>query len=444
MVAPNPIPQAPKDRFEVYRFFDGLSEEGRENRARLQGRVPMVKTFLLEHVSAHGERAQKPVETIFCALGCELSRVDESFWVLRAPITHPGNQQPSLEVVGYLETYDKRFFAFYTAEKAGFARHLVNRWTTVSADLDATWFSSQLLQVLWQRDVQHRGDGRFTKLVFKHESIFEMPEDATDAEVNDEALVEALVEPDPDYDEANPDDAEAARGDDESGLERRNARFEMGDRIGRVRASLGALQKQYEPLNALYSLRFPSQVGPGCNDLYQHGQITNRAGGFLDHRNTVRYFHQLYNSVLDETERVAWARDEHETGGARVRLKGVPLIVRFSEPLNEATFNRWVGLAFQKRNRFRLWGDPVRLGPTKVHVYGADRHLWQPINIEMSAEGLTAILPQGTCGNTFHRLVTNLQRYVSPQVQAWLGSRAFSDLVGVLPARETSPAPRRD
>ena len=129
----------------------------------------MVKTFLLEHVSAHGERAQKPVETIFRALGCELSRVDESFWVLRAPITHPGNQQPSLEVVGYLETYDKRFFAFYTAEKAGFARHLVNRWTTVSADLDATWFSSQLLQVLWQRDVQHRscfvsGATKFTKL----------------------------------------------------------------------------------------------------------------------------------------------------------------------------------------------------------------------------------------------------------------------------------------
>jgi hypothetical protein len=52
----------------------------------------------------------------------------------------------------------------------------------------------------------------------------------------------------------------------------------------------------------------------------------------------------------------------------------VPLIINFAERLSEATFNRWVILAFQKRNQFRLWGDPVQLGPTKVHVYGADRH----------------------------------------------------------------------
>ncbi len=423
MVAPNPAPQAPKDRFEVYRYFDGVSEESRETRSQMRGRVPMVKTFLLEHVSAHGNRRQKPADAIFRALGCELHPVDDAFWAVQSPIQRSGDAKTTREIIGYLEAYDARFLAFYTSERADVARKVVSRWTTTSADLDSAWFSSQLLQLLWDKDVQHRGDRRFSKLVFKYDSIFEMPEDDLALEENE-------------TDENELDDREPS--DDGTDWERRRSRFEMGDRIGRIRASLAALQREYDPLHALYSLRFPSQTGEGCHDLYQNGQVTNRAGTFLDHRNTVRYFHQLYNAVLDETEGVAWARDEQQAVGPNLRLKGVPLMVRFDEPLNEATFNRWVALAFQKRNRFRLWGDPIRLGPTKVHAYGADRHLWQPINLEMTERGLVAILPQGTCGNTFHRLVTNIQRFVSPKVQAWVGSRPFADLLKNLPAPEAA------
>lgn len=421
MVANNTVPQEPKDRFEVYRFFDGVSEESRETRSQVRGRVPMVKTFLLEHVSAHGNRRQKSAEAIFGALGCELHRVDETFWVVRAPIQRVAEGKSVREVVGYLESYDARFLAFYTSELADVAQKIVSRWTTASADLDSAWFSSQLLQLLWDKDVQHRGDKRFSKLVFKYDSIFEMPEDDLAFEEND-------------ADGAETEEKETAEEDVD--WERRRSRFEMGDRIGRIRGSLAALQREYDPLHALYSLRFPSQTGAGCHDLYQNGQVTNRAGTFLDHRNTVRYFHQLYNTVLDETEGVAWARDEQQAAGPSLRLKGVPLMVRFDQPLNEATFNRWVALAFQKRNRFRLWGDPIRLGPTKVHAYGADRHLWQPINLEMTEHGLVAILPQGTCGNTFHRLVTNIQRFVCPKVQAWVGSRPFADLLKNLPSPE--------
>jgi hypothetical protein len=95
-----------------------------------------------------------------------------------------------------------------------------------------------------------------------------------------------------------------------------------------------------------------------------------------------------------------------------------------------------MSLAFQKKNLFRLWGDPIQLGPTKVHMYGADRHLWQPINIEFTSKGVVAILPQGTCGNTFHRLVTNIQRYVSPDIEAWLGSKPFQSLADGMPSEQ--------
>jgi hypothetical protein len=71
----------------------------------------------------------------------------------------------------------------------------------------------------------------------------------------------------------------------------------------------------------------------------------------------------------------------------------------------------------------------MRLGRTKVHVYGVDRHLWQPVLLELTDRHLYAVLPRGTCGNTVHRLVTNVQRFLDPDVTAWVGEQRFEDLV---------------
>jgi hypothetical protein len=317
--------------------------------------------------------------------------------------------------VGYVEQFSERFFAYYTSDESDGATKRVNRWITRSADLDSSWFSSQLLQRLWDTDVSQRGNERFGKLTFRHESIFEMPEDAvegSDAEEND-------------------DDAEDNETEDQPDFERRKARFHMADRIGRIKASLQSLQENYAPLYALYALRFPSRVGRGSHDLYQQGRLTNRAESFEEHRNMVRYLYRTYGAMLAHTEATAWHRMERTPASLRTNIgaKGVPLIVRFKDEITAPTFRHWVSRAFQKRNRFRLWGEPIWLGPTKVHVYGADRHLWQPINIEMTEKSLVAILPQGTCGNTFHRLVTNIQAYVCPSIDAWLGGEPFRGLV---------------
>jgi hypothetical protein len=81
------------------------------------------------------------------------------------------------------------------------------------------------------------------------------------------------------------------------------------------------------------------------------------------------------------------------------------------------------------RNRFRLWGNPIRLGPQKIHIYGLDRHLWQPIFIEMTTDHLIAIVPKGTCGNTVHRLITNIQRYIDPAASAYVGDTEYQKMV---------------
>jgi len=104
--------------------------------------------------------------------------------------------------------------------------------------------------------------------------------------------------------------------------------------------------------------------------------------------------------------------------------------IRFGEPLSEATFNRFVDLGLQRRtSRFRIGGYVTRRGPTKVHMAAIDRHLWQPFLLEATSRQMLVVLPRGTCGNTVHRLVTNVQRYLDPSAKVWLGSEPYEEAV---------------
>ena len=84
---------------------------------------------------------------------------------------------------------------------------------------------------------------------------------------------------------------------------------------------------------------------------------------------------------------------------------------------------------FLRRGRFRLWGNPIHVGPSHIHVYGVDRHLWQPVYLEFTRRHVVAVLPKGTCGNTVHRLVTNVQRFVDPAVKAWIGDEEYATII---------------
>lgn len=98
--------------------------------------------------------------------------------------------------------------------------------------------------------------------------------------------------------------------------------------------------------------------------------------------------------------------------------------------MSEATFARFVDLGLKRRtSRFRIGGYVTWRGPTKVHVAAIDRHLWQPFLLEATSSQLVAVLPRGTCGNTIHRLVTNVQRLVDPRIDVWFGSERYEAAV---------------
>ncbi|WP_157040920.1 hypothetical protein [Roseiflexus sp. RS-1] len=183
---------------------------------------------------------------------------------------------------------------------------------------------------------------------------------------------------------------------------------------------------------AISQLRFPSPVGKGGHDFYDNGRVTNRSESFRDHRSHLLFVVRIYEKLLKLTEQHAWygIQESVDVPGGFRRLVGAPVTIHFQEPLTQEVFDHWIKATFERRrNKFRLWGHPIRLGPTKVHVYGVDRHLWQPLFLELTTQGLVAILPRGTCGNTVHRLVTNVQRYLDPGATAFIGDIHYTSMV---------------
>ncbi len=190
--------------------------------------------------------------------------------------------------------------------------------------------------------------------------------------------------------------------------------------------------KYIAPCTRSSRLRFPAR-GRGGHDFYAHGKATNRSQSFTDHRQHVQFVLRLYKRATETTERAAWQRVETthiaSSSGAQ-DLLGAPVVLRFNERLSAAVFDRFIQATFRrKHNRFRLWGNPISLGPTKAHVYALDRHLWQPLFLEITAEKIVAIIPKGTCGNTIHRLVTNVQHYLDPAVVVTVGDQDYGSLL---------------
>ena len=225
------------------------------------------------------------------------------------------------------------------------------------------------------------------------------------------------------------DDPESASDDSARGLvERRRSRVTLTERLGELQDKLPDFLELYDPMHSMVQLQIPSG-SRGGHLLYNDGHVTNRSDSFVEHRQEIAKVLKLYRNVTEHSEDQLWL-ETTEVGDDSYRLKGAPVTIRFSRPLSEETFARFVDVGLKRRtSRLRIGGYITWRGPTKVHVAAIDRHLWQPLLLEATSQQLTAVLPRGTCGNTIHRLVTNVQRWLDPNVEVWLGSESYETAV---------------
>ena len=393
-----------RNRQEVMRFFDGYTIERMEELYTEKLKKPLVKSYLLESSDpADQQNSTEKLRTVFARRGVDLAPLDDSLFLLS------DRQEGD---IGFLEVLRPRILALYSHLKSENLNRWVRRIVLQGPELDHVWLSGLTFSVLWELVTQLSKPHRFTRLVFAHDSIFEVDSPETGAEDEDE-------------DSGGEEDVKEI-------VERRATSFRMVDRIGVIQERLTKLQQLYSPLYAISQLRFPSPAGQGGHDFYDNGRVTNRSGSFRDHRSHLLFVVRIYEHLLRSTEQSAWysIQESVSVPGQFRKIVGAPVTILFRERLTQAVFDHWITATFErKRNRFRLWGHPIRLGPTKIQVYGVDRHLWQPLFLELTASGCTAIIPNGTCGNTVHRLVTNVQRYLDPGAVAHIGDRLYTEMV---------------
>ena len=365
----------------------------------------LLKTYMLETARHNHEIPE--LEALF-PKHVHLHRLDETLYRVH-------DMAHDVQVVGLLEALNERHPVFYTT----LASEVSNKWVRQAVDrnpwLDRLWLSSPILFELWNHVRRTTPSHRYVRLGFEHEAWYEV--ESTSGLETDEIDADDLDENEPADDDVTP-----ALGD------RRRSRVTLTERLGVLEEKLPQFRDLYDPMHSLVQLQIPSG-GRGGHLLYHDGHATNRSESFAEHRSQVAKVVRLYRSVTEHSEDRLWVNTT-EVDGDGFTVSGAPVTIQFRQPLNEATFARFVNLGLKRRtSRVRIGGYVTWRGPTKVHVAAIDRHLWQPFLLEATSSQLVAVLPRGTCGNTIHRLVTNVQRLVDPSVDVWLGSERYESAV---------------
>ncbi|WP_419841129.1 hypothetical protein [Candidatus Poriferisodalis sp.] len=371
----------------------------------VDGKAPrkFVKTYMFE-TARHGHKIPD-LASIFPE-HVKPHRLDDTLYRVE-DMSHDG------KVIGLLECLDERHPVLYTTLAADES----NRWVRQVIDpnpwLDRLWLSSPILFEFWRYVQRTTAKHRYVRLGFEHEAKYEAVSDIDSSDDIEDMDVN--------------DDAENDGGTQEW-VDRRRSKVVITERLSLLEANLPKLSKLYDPLHSLVQLQMPSG-GRGGHLLYYDGRATNRAETFVEHRATIAAVVEHYKKITEHAEERLWT-GMTDTGTDGVSVRGAPVTIRFSQPIAESTFNRFVESGLQRRNSpLRIGGYLTRRGPTKVHLAAIDRHLWQPLLLEVTCKQILGVLPRGTCGNTVHRLVTYVQRHIDPSVEVWLGSEPYSTAI---------------
>lgn len=359
----------------------------------------LVKAFLLETSRTNGSR-----NSVDALAGADqrMSQVDETMYRVQSP--------SEKEDWALVDVEDERYPVIYTALESREASVRIDRLLQKSPLLDRAWFAAPMFRRLWQLVLGAYPEYRFTRMVFEHESVYEaFAEDDEGAEFEQGSEITAEDPP-------------------ESMTERRRARIQITERIGKLNNALDQMRKEYNPLESIVQLRVPA-AHRGGHDVYFDGRFTNRSDSVTSLRQTVSTVKEIYQGTTQRAEEAAWPRIPEEAIAHQGLSLGLPLLITFNEELELTTFDRWISTLRRKNNRFRLWGTPIEMGPGKVHLYAVDNHLWQPIDLEITRTHLYALLPRGTCGNTIHRLIANVQRFVDPKPHAFIGNEPYEEFI---------------
>ncbi len=89
-----------------------------------------------------------------------------------------------------------------------------------------------------------------------------------------------------------------------------------------------------------------------------------------------------------------------------------PVIMNFQKPLNMHQYKYLLKSLFRE-DGLNIWGNPIILGPTKVHIYGVDKDFWQQIFLEITDKHIVIIAPKKAIKQIKVYFKKSLEKYLS-------------------------------
>ncbi|RLF42192.1 MAG: hypothetical protein DRN18_02765 [Thermoplasmata archaeon] len=141
-------------------------------------------------------------------------------------------------------------------------------------------------------------------------------------------------------------------------------------------------------------------------DVTFNGKFTARGTTVDGHLYMIRKFLKKYKEKLSSIEDRSI---EYESSDFGYRIKGCPLIIKFSKSVED--IERLLDSLLSSTRPFRLWGLKKEINKGFYKILGVDLHTGDKLTMEASPEWLRIYLPRNSCGNTVLRLLTNIQQH---------------------------------
>lgn len=383
-----------KSRDDIFNHLEEYSQSTKEQIDNYKIKNTLLKSYVFETFdqslfeSSNIITESMNIQNLFGDSKHSLQQIDEEMFIL--------NENDKF--IGFIEQINSRFCTLYTTESSKYSDHLATTYVRKSSLLDSLWISGKMYDNFLQEITSIHHPERYTKMKFEFNAMFEK-----NFEIKDEII------------------------------EHKVSSVSLVEELGGIVDKLNGVRNYFSSFHSVGSLRFPSHVGKGGHDVYQNGKFTNRSDSFSDHRMQLKQIVRIYQKITERLEQKAWIEVENikvENISIINSFKASPITIRFSKPLSSLVFNNFIEYTFPKgRDPFKIYGEIKRVSEERVHIYGVDLHLWQNVVLDLSTEEFILFLPKGTCGNTIHRLVTNIQRFLDPQIDVFIGNNPYEGIL---------------
>jgi len=383
-----------KSKEELFNYFNTHSSEKKDELDRHKTKSPLLKSYLVETSSENKKQDL-------------LAEISNHFDIskMTGDILEIDDDQDEKKPAGWIEIFNERYFIFYSTRSTETIENKLTKIIQNAPLLDTLWLADSFYYNFYNHIKSNFNDYRYVKLKMKYDSdlVTNINENII-SEKKPKELIEDLKNIETHKD------------------------FNLSESINNINKILPKLRKmKYWPAaNSIHMLRIPAKSGGGM-DLYNNGKITNRSRSFIDLHHNIKFLLDNYSYLNKLLEEKSWLKQKkHDFKSSGYSIKGSPVIIEFNNKLDITVFKNFIFKVFQQRNKnFRLWGEPIKLSEQKFHIYGLDLHLWKEIFLELTPEQFVLILPEGVCGNTINRFITNIQTFLEPNFETYIGDKKY-------------------